>query len=123
MNSNKTILIIDDEADLVEALTVRLNEAGYNIISAHDGLEGYNKARSEMPDLIILDLLLPKISGFKVSRFLKFDDNYKQIPIIILTARAEEEDKNLGMETGADLYITKPFDNDDLLDSIKKIIG
>ncbi|MFC1730466.1 response regulator, partial [candidate division KSB1 bacterium] len=57
------------------------------------------------------------------SRFLKFDDNYKQIPIIILTARAEEEDKNLGMETGADLYITKPFDNDDLLDSIKKIIG
>jgi len=120
--SNKTILIIDDEDDLIKALTVRLNDAGYTVLSARDGFEGLNLARKEEPDLILLDLMLPKIDGFKVARFLKFDESYKNIPIIMLTARAEEEDKVLGMQTGADLYVTKPFDDEMLLVAIDKLI-
>ena len=120
--SNKTILIIDDEDDLIKALTVRLNDAGYSVLSARDGFEGLNFARKEEPDLILLDLMLPKIDGFKVARFLKFDESYKNIPIIMLTARAEEEDKVLGMQTGADLYVTKPFDDEMLLVAIDKLI-
>lgn len=122
MNDKKKILIIDDEDDFVKALTVRLNSAGYDVISAHDGIEGLNIARNNEPDLILLDLMIPKMNGYKVARFLKFDESYKQIPIIMLTARAEEEDKKLGKETGADMYITKPFDNVELLKSISELI-
>jgi len=122
VNDKKKILIIDDEDDFVKALTVRLNSAGYDVISAHDGIEGLNIARNNEPDLILLDLMIPKMNGYKVARFLKFDESYKQIPIIMLTARAEEEDKKLGKETGADMYITKPFDNVELLKSISELI-
>ena len=122
MNDKKKILIIDDEDDFVKALTVRLNSAGYDVISAHDGIEGLNIARNNEPDLILLDLMIPKMNGYKVARFLKFDESYKQIEIIMLTARAEEEDKKLGKETGADMYITKPFDNVELLKSISELI-
>ncbi|RKY86543.1 two-component system response regulator [candidate division KSB1 bacterium] len=123
MTDKKKILIIDDEPDLVKALKVRFQNEGYNVISAKDGAEGLEKARKENPDLIILDLMLPKIDGFRVCRFIKFDESYKHIPIIMLTARIEEEDKKLGFETGADYYMTKPFDNQKLMDVIKKFIG
>ncbi|MFC1553757.1 response regulator transcription factor [candidate division KSB1 bacterium] len=121
--SNKKILVIDDEQDLIKALTVRLEAENYEVIAALDGLEGLNLARKERPDIIILDLMLPKINGFKVARLLKFDENYKKIPIIILTARAEDEDQLLGKELGVDMYLTKPFDEDELLKNIAENIS
>lgn len=117
----KKILLVDDEKDLVEMVTLRLKAYGYEVISAYDGQEALDKARREKPDLIILDILLPKLDGYKVSRMLKFDEKYKNIPIIMLTSRAREEDVKLGYETGADDYITKPFEPQVLLDKIKKL--
>lgn len=122
MNSPK-ILIIDDEVDLVETIRFPLELEGYQIIVAYNGEEGLQLARKEKPDLIILDLMLPKIDGYKICRFLKFDEKYKHIPIIMLTARSQEKDRLLGKETGADEYITKPFDLHDLVAKIKKYIS
>ncbi|MGQ9693970.1 MAG: response regulator transcription factor [Thermodesulfobacteriota bacterium] len=122
MNQPK-ILIIDDEVDLVETIRFPLELEGYQVLVAYQGEEGLQLARKENPDLIILDLMLPKIDGYKVCRFLKFDEKYKHIPIIMLTARSQEKDRLLGKETGADEYITKPFDLDDLFNKIKKYIS
>lgn len=79
-------------------------------------------AREIMPDLIILDVMMPRINGYKISRLLKFDKKYKNIPILMITARSQEEDKLIGEETGADEYITKPFDLDKVLDTVKKYL-
>lgn len=118
----KKILIIDDEKDLLDAVTFRLQANGYELIGAYDGQEGLDKARKEKPDLIILDLMLPKIDGYKVCRMLKLDEKYKKIPIILFTARAQEEDKKLGRDAGADSYITKPFEPQVLLGKIKDLL-
>ncbi|MDP2924709.1 MAG: response regulator [Candidatus Omnitrophota bacterium] len=119
----KRILIVDDEKDLVEAVTFRLQANGYEVIVAHDGQEGLDKARKEEPDLIILDLMLPKIDGYKVCRMLKFDEKYKKIPIILFTARVQEEDKKLGQDVGADSYITKPFEPQVLITKLKELLN
>jgi DNA-binding response OmpR family regulator len=118
----KRILIVDDEADLMEVLSLRLQAYDYDVITASDGQEGLDKARLEKPDLIILDLMLPKIDGYKVCRMLKFDEKFKQIPIILFTARAQESDIKLGKEVGADAYVTKPFEPAILLTKIKELI-
>lgn len=116
------ILLIDDEIDLVEILKLRLEANDYEVIVATDGEEGLRKAREESPDIIILDLMLPKIDGYKVCGILKFDSKYREIPVIMLTARVREEDKKLGKEAKADAYITKPFDPQNLLDEIEKLL-
>ncbi len=116
----KRILVVEDEPELVKALEVRLKTQDYDVITAFDGEEGLRKAREESPDLIILDIMLPKMDGFKVSRLLKFDERYKHIPVIMLTAKSEREDKSLGEETGADEYITKPFEWEHLSEMVKK---
>lgn len=123
MNKKKKILFIDDEADLVKVVTFRLERAGYEVISALDGQEGLDKARGEKPDLIVLDLMLPKVNGYKVCRMLKFDEKYKYIPIVMFTARAQEADKKMGKEVGADAYIVKPFEPEILLSKIKELLG
>ena len=119
----KKILIVDDEPDLVEMLTLRLEANDYQVISASDGQEGLDKARTEKPDLIILDLMLPKIDGYKLCRMLKFDEKYKQIPIVLFTARAQESDIKIGEEVGADAYVTKPFEPDILLDKVAELLS
>lgn len=119
----KKILVVDDEVQLVEMLKMRLEASNYNVITAYDGQEALGKARKEKPDLIILDLMLPKIDGYKVCRMLKFDEKYKKIPIIMFTARAQDEDKEMGQEVGAEAYITKPFEPKILLGKIKELIG
>jgi len=116
------ILIVDDEEQLVEMVKLRLEANGYEVIAAYDGQEALDKARNERPDLIILDLMLPKIDGYKVCRMLKFDEKYKSIPIILFTARAQESDEKMGFEVGADAYITKPFEPQVLLAKIKELI-
>ncbi|MFA4992483.1 MAG: response regulator [Candidatus Omnitrophota bacterium] len=116
------VLIVDDEPGIIEMLTMRLEACDYQVISASDGQEGLDKARTEKPDLIILDLMLPKIDGYKVCRMLKFDERHKQIPIILFTARAQESDIKLGEEVGADAYITKPFEPDILLAKVDQLL-
>lgn len=120
--ANKKILIIDDEPDIVALMRGRLEQSGFEVITSADGNDGLLKARSQKPNLIILDLMLPKLDGFQVSRMLKFDQKYKDIPIIMLTARAGESDKISGLEAGADAYFTKPFDSGVLLDKINELI-
>jgi DNA-binding response OmpR family regulator len=115
----KKILVVDDEVDLVETIRFPLEAEGFNVLVAYNGEDALNQARTENPDLILLDIMLPKLDGYKVCRLLKFDERYRNIPIIMLTARAQEKDKIIGLETGADEYITKPFDMDKLLEKVK----
>lgn len=119
----KKILIADDEADIVEILQFVLESNGYKCITAFDGEEGLKCAKEENPDLIILDVMMPKINGYKVCRLLKFDAKYKDIPVLMITARSREEDKEIGEETGADEYITKPFRVDEVLQKVKRYLG
>lgn len=120
---SKRILIVDDEKDIADTLKFRLEASGYEVITSYDGQDGLNKAKTGSPDLIILDLMLPKIDGYKVCRMLKFDETYKHIPIILFTARAQDDDKKTGMEVGADAYITKPFEDHILLAKIKELLS
>ena len=119
--AKKKILVVDDEPQLLEMVQIRLEAANYEVITAADGQEGLEKARNEKPDLIVLDLMLPKLDGYRVCRMLKFDEKYKNIPIILFTARAQDSDRQMGKEVGADVYITKPFDSEVLLAEIKKL--
>ena len=123
MNNKKKILLVDDEQDMVYAVKMQLEADGFRVLTAPDGQEGLDKARKEKPDLIILDLMLPRIDGYKVCRMLKFDEKYKNIPVIIYTARAQEVDEKLGYEVGADAYLTKPFDPKKLLAKINELLN
>ena len=118
----KKILIVDDEKDIVETLSFMLKAKGFECICAYDGEEGLNLAKKSSPDLVILDVMMPKINGYKICRLLKFDEKYKNIPIIMITARSQEEDKLIGEETGADEYITKPFEFSTVLEKINKYL-
>ena len=119
---SKKILLVDDEKDIVKVVSLRLKAAGYEIVTAFDGEDALNKARSVEPDLIILDLMLPKIDGYKVCGLLKNDVRYSKIPIIMFTARAQADDVTLGKELGANDYLTKPFDAMVLLEKIKNLL-
>lgn len=122
MNNKKTrILLIEDDLDMAEAIRLRLEANDFEIIVAHDGMEGLNKARTENPDLIILDVMLPKLDGFNLCRMLKFDEKHKSILIIILSAKVQKTDIERGKEVGADAYITKPFKAEELLAKIKEL--
>ena len=118
----KKILIVDDEQDIVESLKFVLELAGYSCFCAFNGEDGLKMVKETLPDLIILDVMMPKINGFKISRLLKFDTKYKDIPIIMLTARSQAEDKLIGEETGVNEYITKPFDLDDVTSTVNKYL-
>jgi len=116
--AQKTILIADDEPDIVETLKFLVESEGYSCLTAFNGEDALKLAKEKRPDLIILDVMMPKINGYKVSRLLKFDAKYKDIPVLMVTARTQEEDKLIGEETGADEYITKPFDIERILEKI-----
>ena len=119
----KKILIVDDEQDIVESLKFVLEVSGFVCYTAYNGEDGLKLAKEIMPDLIILDVMMPKINGYKISRLLKYDSKYKDIPILMITARSQEEDKLIGEETGADEYITKPFDLSEVVNIVKKYLS
>ena len=119
---SKRILIADDETDIVETLQFMLEVEGFECLTAYNGEDALNLAKREMPDLLILDVMMPKINGYKVCRLLKFDAKYKNIPILMVTARSQEEDKMISEETGADEYITKPFEINDVVEKVKKYL-
>jgi len=113
------ILVVDDETYIVELVKFNLEKEGFQVIVAYDGLSAMELVESELPDLIILDIMLPKMDGLEVCQALKQDNNYHSIPIIMLTARAEEIDTVLGLELGADDYIKKPFSPRELVARVK----
>ena len=120
--AKKRILLVEDEKDMIYAVTMQLEANGYEVIVACDGQVALQKARREKPDLIILDIMLPKLDGFKVCRMLKFDEKYKDIPVIMFTAKVLDSDKKMGKEVGADVYITKPFEPEVLLSKIRELL-
>lgn len=113
MDKQKTVLIVEDEKNIVDILRFNLQRDGYQTCEAYDGADGLDKARTQNPDLILLDVMLPKMNGFDVCRTLRGEGN--NVPVIILTAREDETDKVLGLEIGADDYITKPFSMRELI--------
>jgi two-component system phosphate regulon response regulator PhoB len=116
------ILVVDDEPEAVELLEFNLKQAGFDVISAADGAEALRKARSAFPSLVVLDLMLPEIDGLEVCKMLRRDRATAQIPIIMLTAKAAEIDRILGLELGADDYITKPFSPRELVLRVQKVL-
>ena len=118
----KRILIVDDEKDFVTTMLALLQNQGYEVLSAFDGIDGLQKIKSNTVDLIVLDVMMPRLDGYKVCRMIKFDKKYKGIPIVMLTARVHEEDVKLGEEVGADAYVTKPIKPEILLDRIKNLL-
>jgi DNA-binding response OmpR family regulator len=117
------ILIVDDEPDALEVLGFKLREAGYTPIFAKDGARALAAARDERPDLLVLDLMLPEVDGLEVCKILRRDPATASIPILMLTARASEMDRVLGLELGADDYVTKPFSPRELVLRIKKLLA
>jgi len=115
------ILIIEDERGLTDVLSYNLQREGYETIVAHDGQEGLRKAQTLLPDLILLDLMLPTLGGLEVCRELRAGERTRQIPILMLTAKAEETDQVVGFSMGADDYVTKPFSVKVLLQRIKAL--
>ncbi len=119
---NATILIIEDEKDLAQLISYNLEQEGFRSKIASSGSEGYEKASAESPDLIILDLMLPKMSGLEVCRLIRSNAKTKSIPIVMLTAKGEEIDRVVGFEMGADDYMVKPFSPRELVLRVKAIL-
>jgi DNA-binding response OmpR family regulator len=117
----KKILVVDDVRETLLALKIRLEYAGYDVFTAADGEAGLKAARDLKPHLILLDVMLPKIDGFSVCRLLKFDDEYARIPIIMLTAKGQASDMDIGKQVGADAYMTKPYNAKDLIAKVTEL--
>jgi len=122
MGQKKRILIVDDERDIVKALTIRLRGAGYEVVTAFDGAQGIFMAHKENPDLIILDIRMPAGNGFSVAEKLKQSTNTLAIPVIFLTGSPERNSEEKAMALGARFYVKKPYDPEELLDAIKRAL-
>jgi len=116
------ILVVDDEPDVLHLVQYNLNAADYDVVTASDGEQALKKVRTAPPDLIILDLMLPEIDGLEVCKLLRRDQTTASIPIIMLTAKAAEMDRVLGLELGADDYVTKPFSPRELVLRVKRLL-
>ena len=118
----KKIIVVEDEPDLVDVVTYNLQREGYLVLAAQRGDEGLNLIRSERPDLVLLDLMLPGMDGLSICRQMKSDSSLSEIPIIIASAKGEESDVVIGLEMGADDYLAKPFSPRELLARIKAVL-
>lgn len=116
------ILIIDDEPDVADILAMNLKAGGYRVVTSDNGEAGLAKAKAEAPNLIVLDLMLPKMSGLEVCKALKRDTATSRIPIIMLTAKSDEVDRIVGLELGADDYVTKPFSPREILLRVQSVL-
>ncbi|MBN2110072.1 MAG: response regulator [Methanosarcinaceae archaeon] len=121
-DTREKLLIVDEEIDALTALKVALEAEGYNVIVARDGFEGIEKARTENPDAILLDIMMPGMDGFEVCKRLKSDPSSEHIPVIMLTAKGETDDKVEGLDIGADDYVTKPFNLMELKARIRTVL-
>ena len=118
----KTILIVDDSPTDLRLMTSPLEEKGFRVLTAIDGEEALEKASQETPDLIVLDVILPKKNGFQVCRQLKTTPETKDIKILMLTSKTQDSDRFWGLKQGADVYMTKPFEDDDYVSTITKML-
>ena len=119
---SERVLIVDDETPIREMIAIALDLAGFECLEAEDALQAHHKIVDERPDLVLLDWMLPGMSGIELCRRLKRDDNLSEIPVIMLTARGEEDNKIQGLDAGADDYITKPFSTRELVSRIKAVL-
>lgn len=117
----KKILAVDDERHIVRLVEVNLQRAGYEVVTAYDGREALEKVKSETPDLVVLDVMMPYMDGFEVLKNLKSDPTTAEIPVIMLTAKAQDADVFRGWQSGVDCYLTKPFNPMELLTFVKRI--
>lgn len=113
------VLVVDDEADIRDLVSMTLQREGFDVVCARDGADAIDQARARMPELIVLDLMLPKVDGFDVCRTLRAEAN---VPILMLTARADDVDKVVGLESGADDYLTKPFNPRELIARVRAVM-
>lgn len=120
--SKQTILVVDDEQDLLDLIEYNLRQEGYEVILAEDGQEGIQKAREHMPDLVLLDIMMPQMDGIEVCDRMREDPDLSHIPIIFLTARSDEKTEIEGLNKGADDYITKPISTNKLVSRIKAVL-
>ncbi|MFA0751872.1 MAG: hypothetical protein SLRJCFUN_002275 [Candidatus Fervidibacter sp.] len=121
VGQKKRVLVVDDERHIVRLVQVNLERQGYEVLTAYDGVECLEKAKAEKPDLIVLDVMMPRMDGFEALQRLKSDPETSQIPVIMLTARAQDRDVLQGYQYGADLYLTKPFSPLELISLVKRV--
>lgn len=121
--SRPLVLVADDDADIRALVTFRLERAGYDVVEASDGEEALRLAREQGPDLAVLDVMMPKLTGEEVTRRIRGDEATQRMPVILLTARVQEEDVARGFEAGADDYIKKPFSPQELRARVQAVLG
>ena len=120
--AKERLLVVDDEREFVDVVSERLGAKGFDIIRAFDGKEGMERAHSDKPDLIILDIAMPEMNGYDVCRKMKLDENLKNIPIVMLTAKFQPNDIAFAVGMGADAYLTKPLELELLLHTVKELL-
>jgi DNA-binding response OmpR family regulator len=118
-----TILVADDEPDVLELVGYRLSRSGFTVVEARDGEEALARALDQVPDLAVLDVMMPKLDGYELTRRLRAADATRRVPVILLTARAQESDSATGFEAGADDYLRKPFNPDELVARVRAVLG
>jgi DNA-binding response OmpR family regulator len=116
------VLVVDDDPVIVRLLEVNFEMEGFQVVTAIDGQDGVDKAKAEQPDVVVSDVMMPKLNGLELTAALKADDSTKHIPIILLSAKAQVDDVRAGLEAGADDYVTKPFEPLDLIDRVTKLL-
>jgi DNA-binding response OmpR family regulator len=118
-----TVLVVDDDPVILKLLEVNFEMEGFEVVRAADGFEGLERARSVLPDIVVLDVMMPRMTGYEVAKALREDDETAHIPIIFVTARAQSSDVERGMELGVDDYVTKPFDPLDLIARVNTLLA
>ena len=117
-----TVLVVDDDPVIVRLLEVNFEMEGFTVIAAVDGMDGVDRARKHVPDIVVSDVMMPKLNGLELCVALKTDDSTKHIPVILLSAKAQVADIRAGLDAGADDYVTKPFEPLDLIDRVNKLL-
>ena len=123
MTGTPTILVADDEEDLRELVSYRLSRSGYEVVEAVDGQEALELATERTPDLMVLDVMMPRLDGYELTRRVREQDSLRSVPVILLTARSQETDVSRGFDVGADDYLKKPFNPDELVARVRAVLG
>jgi DNA-binding response OmpR family regulator len=122
-DAKPTILVADDEEDVRELVAYRLSRSGYDVIDAVDGEEAFRLATEHVPDLMVLDVMMPRLDGYELTRRVRAEESLRSVPVILLTARSQETDVSRGFEVGADDYLRKPFNPDELVARVRAVLG
>ena len=117
------VLIVEDERHIIESLSFVLESEGFEVASELDGEAGLRRLRADPPDVLVLDLMLPKVSGLEVLKSMKADATLRALPVVVLTAKGRQQDRRLAEEIGVDAFMTKPFSNRDVVDAVRRIAG